>query len=298
MIDIIIPVYNDYEGLKKTLSSIALQKIRKLINVYVIDDNSKDSYEELIDIFKEDINIILYKNNKKIGKGLSLNKGLEISSSKYIMFIEPNDLFYNPFSVNELYMKIDNDNLDIVYGKYIEVSNGLKNEITFNDNNCYSKIYRREYILKNKIEFIKSKFYSEYVFNHEAIFKTENIDSFDSFIMTHFENSDFNEYKNVDDFIKSSNSLITFMIDNNYDPKNIGTILVKTMVYLYLIYSYNIKDKNALKIIDLSKNIYDEFKRYDNTYTYNQIYEFILSSDSSDNLQILFGDFIKLYAEK
>ena len=298
MIDIIIPVYNDYEGLKKTLSSIALQKIRKLINVYVIDDNSKDSYDELVDIFKEDINIIIYKNDKKIGKGLSLNKGLEISNGKYIMFIEPNDLFYNPFSVNELYMKIDNDNLDIVYGKYIEVSNGLKNEFTFNDNNCYSKIYRREYVLKNKINFNKSRFYSEYVFNHEAIFNTSNIDSFESFIMIHFENEDFNEYKNVDDFIKSSTSLITFMIDNNYDPKNIGTILVKTMVYLYLIYSYNIKDKNVLKIIDLSKNIYDAFKRYDNTYTYNQIYEFILSSDSSGSLPTLFGDFIKLYVEK
>lgn len=70
MIDIIIPAYNAHDTIKNTLASIAMQQNAKDLNVYVIDDCSNKGYEEEVDLFKDVLNIRLFRLEKNMGPRL------------------------------------------------------------------------------------------------------------------------------------------------------------------------------------------------------------------------------------
>ena len=70
MIDIIIPAYNAHKTISKTLSSIALQQNVKDLNVYIIDDLSDKDYEKEYDLFKDVLNIKIYRLEKNMGPRL------------------------------------------------------------------------------------------------------------------------------------------------------------------------------------------------------------------------------------
>ena len=57
MIDVIIPAYNSYETIDRTLSSLALQDFIKNINVYIVNDGSKYGYEEYVKFYSKFMNI-------------------------------------------------------------------------------------------------------------------------------------------------------------------------------------------------------------------------------------------------
>ena len=90
MIDIIIPIYNARKTLELTLMSIKLQTIINKINIYLIDDNSSEDYKDILNKYK-DMNIIYIKLDKNNGPAVARQKGIEMSSSKYIMFIDADD---------------------------------------------------------------------------------------------------------------------------------------------------------------------------------------------------------------
>ena len=71
MIDIIIPAYNAHNTIKKTLISICMQTVKDKINVYIIDDCSNEDYKEIINIFKDKINIKYYKLKENSGPGVA-----------------------------------------------------------------------------------------------------------------------------------------------------------------------------------------------------------------------------------
>ena len=82
--------------------------------------------------------------------------------NKYIIFLDSDDLFYNSDSVRLLYEGIDNNNYDIVSGwTYDE-----KYKVNIcHPCNLHAKIYRREFIEKNSICFIESRYHEDNYFN-------------------------------------------------------------------------------------------------------------------------------------
>jgi len=79
---------NNKSGLKKTLSSLAFQK-KKKVEIIVIDGGSKDGS---IDIIKEYSKIIdYYVSEKDINLYDAMNKGIKYSKNKYVMFINSGD---------------------------------------------------------------------------------------------------------------------------------------------------------------------------------------------------------------
>ena len=105
MSDIIIPIYNSGNTLEKTLMSLKLQTLIDKINIYLIDDNSIENYDELLNKYK-DMNINYLKLDKNVGPGQARQKGLEISNGEYKLFIDSDDLFYDSDSVKKLYEEI------------------------------------------------------------------------------------------------------------------------------------------------------------------------------------------------
>jgi len=91
-IDVILPVYNCEKFIGEAIQSVLDQTFQSL-NLIIINDGSTDCSEEIINKYKEtDSRIILIKQKNR-GQIPSLNKGLELSKSEYIAFIDADDLW-------------------------------------------------------------------------------------------------------------------------------------------------------------------------------------------------------------
>lgn len=160
MIDIIIPLYNAIETIEYTLMSINLQTIKNKIKVYLIDDASDDDYTKIINKYQE-LDIIYTKLEKNLGPGLARQKGLDISNSKYIIFMDADDLFYNADSVKIL---LENaEKYDLVYGITYDEKRCIS---LYNEGDLHGKLYNRNFIEKNKIKFNETRFHEDNYFNN------------------------------------------------------------------------------------------------------------------------------------
>lgn len=75
MIDVIIPAYNCSKTIRKTLSSLVAQT-DKNFNVIIVDDCSSESFSDIVDDFRELLNITYIKNDVNVGPGMSRQVGI------------------------------------------------------------------------------------------------------------------------------------------------------------------------------------------------------------------------------
>jgi len=88
-VSIIIPSYNVEKYIEETLDSVVNQTWEN-IEVFVIDDGSKDNTVELARKFESDrVKIITQKN---LGACVARNKGLALSTGSYIQFLDSDDI--------------------------------------------------------------------------------------------------------------------------------------------------------------------------------------------------------------
>lgn len=162
MIDVVIPAYNSHETIEYTLMSIAMQNIVKKLNVYIIDDNSKSNYNHIAKKFSNMMNITLIKLNKNIGPAKTRQYAIDISKSKYITFIDSDDLLKNPESLELLYNEIEKG-YDYVCSKTYYEEN---DSVYINNGDLHGKIYSREFIKNNNIHFFESRYHEDNAFNN------------------------------------------------------------------------------------------------------------------------------------
>lgn len=160
MIDVIIPAYNAHDTIEFTLMSLAMQKINNKLNIYIVDDASNYSYDEIIKRFSKELTIKLLKLDNNSGSGLAREYGINNSNSEYIFFIDADDLLLNPESLQNLYDNIDN--YDYVYGKIYSEEQGI---IKYTYGDLHGKLYRREFLTNNDIHFNNTRYHEDNAFN-------------------------------------------------------------------------------------------------------------------------------------
>lgn len=116
ILTIIIPLYNKKNYIITTLESI-LNEITQEIEVIIIDDCSTDGSVDKVEKYMEknlkDKNIKFLKNVKNIGVSATRNKGLDISSGEYIMFLDADDKLKKNF-YREILPLLQNKNLEMI----------------------------------------------------------------------------------------------------------------------------------------------------------------------------------------
>lgn len=165
MIDIIIPVYNSIKTLDKTLSSILCQINTPKLDIYIVDDGSTDDYDSIIKYYKKKMNIIYLKLDKNYGPGYAREYGLKASKGKYIIFLDSDDLFSSPLSVNTLYEEIKNKRMDVITSIICEEK---EDDWNFYENEflgLHGKIYKRSFLEKNNIHFNATRSNEDIGFN-------------------------------------------------------------------------------------------------------------------------------------
>ena len=101
LISIIVPVYNTECYIIKCIKSIQNQTYKNL-EIILIDDGSNDKSGKICDLFADiDSRIkVIHTENRGVSKARNL--GINISSGKYIAFVDSDDSI-SPFFVEELY---------------------------------------------------------------------------------------------------------------------------------------------------------------------------------------------------
>lgn len=91
-VSILLPVHNCEKYLSDCLKSLLSQSFRRL-EVIAIDDFSRDnSYKTLLKFKKKDKRLKVYKNVKRYGYAVTLNRLLNKASGQFIGFMNANDL--------------------------------------------------------------------------------------------------------------------------------------------------------------------------------------------------------------
>ena len=309
MIDIIIPAYNSHETIKKSLYSICYQTISNKIKVYLINDKSDYSYKEIVVFFKKYINIREIDLDENVGPGLAREIGIQKSKSKYIMFMDSDDVFASPTAVKDIYDEINNNKLDLCIGRFVECKESYFIQHNYDDIWLHGKIYRRSFLEKNNIHFNNTRVNEDNYFNQCILLSNPKMKYIDLPIyfwmynpksITRINNSEY-KYKSIIDYIDNMNNALLFGVNNN---KNKNLIANKVVSVMYAIYYYYIEyqDNNFLVHSKNIKMIFMKYKDYciniDNIK--NNQYEYAINSLTKTKIlesNLSFIDFLKEIGE-
>ena len=192
-VTIIIPVYNAEKTIEKCISSV-LNQTYKNLEILVIDDGSKDnSFEVIKSIDDPRIKAIKKKNE---GVAVTRNKGIKMALGKYIMFIDNDDF------IDEDYVETHVNNIkdnDIVISGYRRPNEEGKIilELKLEDTPYskmlvfapWAKLYRKDFLIKNNIQFLDTNIGEDVYFNLYAVLKTDKIKILDYIGYNWFFNS-------------------------------------------------------------------------------------------------------------
>jgi glycosyltransferase involved in cell wall biosynthesis len=87
---IIIPIYNAEKYLEQALKSVVNQTYSDW-ELICINDGSTDSSAQIVDRFSKTDNRILTVNQQNSGQGIARNRGIELASGDYILFLDADD---------------------------------------------------------------------------------------------------------------------------------------------------------------------------------------------------------------
>ena len=120
IISIIIPTFNQEKFIGRCLRSLLDQSLdRKLYEIIVINDGSKDYTNLALNLFKDEIKLVT--NKKNMGLPYSLNKGILSSKGRYVVRVDSDD-YVNKEFLNILWSFLSsNPDMDAVACDYYQV---------------------------------------------------------------------------------------------------------------------------------------------------------------------------------
>lgn len=182
-VSVIVPVYNVEEYIGKCLQSLVNQTLDN-IEIIVVNDGSPDNSQKIIDKYvkkyPKKVKSFIKENG---GQGSARNYGLLKASGEYISYVDGDD-YVEKNMLEDMYNLAKKDNNDIVIcgSNVISMDNEIiKSEpaIIYNDKDLdilfgkmavWNKIYKRDLLLENKIEFRSKVWYEDIDFTIKLLF--------------------------------------------------------------------------------------------------------------------------------
>ena len=179
-VSVIVPVYNTEKYLKNCIDSLLKQNFEDY-EIIVINDLSPGNAEEIIKSYN-DKKIVYIKNKTNKGIGYNRNLGIKKAKGEYVCFIDSDDYVKEDF-ISKMYNYSKENNLDLCVCDYVNVDeegNKLKEFnlsdfciTNYEENNkilCeinlapWNKLYKKDMLVKNKIEFSETLKYEDLSF--------------------------------------------------------------------------------------------------------------------------------------
>jgi glycosyltransferase involved in cell wall biosynthesis len=119
-LSIIIPAFNAEKYIERCLRSLEAQSIDKSVfEVIVIDDGSNDATSQIIKTKFKSIQLITRQEN--LGLPYSVNEGIKIANSRYIVRVDSDDFVHEKFLEYLLFSASENQEYDAICCDYINV---------------------------------------------------------------------------------------------------------------------------------------------------------------------------------
>ena len=119
--------YNNAEGLRKTLASVAAQSYANIQHV-IIDGNSSDTSKDVIIDYAENTknpnHEILWVSEKDKGIYNAMNKGIEMATGDYIQILNSGDILAGEDVTEKMVCQLNqnDESVGILYGNMIKVN--------------------------------------------------------------------------------------------------------------------------------------------------------------------------------
>ena len=128
------------EQLKQAVESILNQTYNNF-ELIIIDDCSNEENIKLIESYKDD-RIILIKNKKNLGLAASLNKGIELATTKYIIRMDTDDIAKEDRIEKQVKFAENNPQYSIIGGR----ANFFDDKGIYYTTTKYGEIYKNDLI--------------------------------------------------------------------------------------------------------------------------------------------------------
>jgi putative colanic acid biosynthesis glycosyltransferase len=158
-ITIITVVLNGQFVIEKTILSTINQNYTN-IEYIIIDGNSMDDTLTIINKHKSSIDIII--SEKDFGIYDAMNKGINLSTGQWIIFMNAGDIFFSNNTVKDIVMSIPIHNYDFIYGNNQVIYKSGKCKIT--QSKPIEKINKGS-IFSHQAVLIKSKIQKQNLYN-------------------------------------------------------------------------------------------------------------------------------------
>ncbi len=251
MIDIIIPVYNSRKTLPYTLMSISRQTIREKLRILLVDDNSTEDYNDIINKFSNELKIRIVHLDKNVGPGLARQYGIEHSKSKYICFIDSDDLLNTVESLESLYNEIEKGYDLVISSVYHEIQAMVFQPL----GDLHGKIYRRKFIMDNEIKFNETRYHEDNAFNNLVIVHDAKISVLEDITYDYVENKESTtnierekEFERLEIYIDNINYVIKVAEKHHCKEELLVNFIYRKYGYLNFISNqYPIEKKNDIR---------------------------------------------------
>ncbi len=175
-VSVIIPCYNISHYIQVAVNSVLSQSLQNF-EIIIINDGSTDDTEEILKKYSQNSQIKI-ENKSNGGLSSARNKGLDLATGEYILFLDGDDWLENE-ALEVLYNKANEENLDLLiadtlfyYSKNevhliykrpelfetVGIKSGKEYFVALKKHGCYApmacnQIYKRTFLLEKGLRF-------------------------------------------------------------------------------------------------------------------------------------------------
>lgn len=244
-VSVIIPVYNVENYLRKCLNSLVNQTLKD-IEIIVVNDGTLDNSQEIIDEYvkkypKKVVSII----QENGGQGAARNTGLLHAKGEYIGYVDSDD-YVEENMYEELYKKAKKEDSDIVIcGNNVVKENyeflskeDVDKEFLLGKMAVWNKIYKKNIIVDNKIQFRSKVWYEDLDFTMKVYFSSKKISYVDkplyNYLLREGSTMNNNNIKRNLELIEAFDSLIDYCKDKKIYNKVKDEIEFLCIYHMYI----------------------------------------------------------------
>ena len=171
MLSVIIPAYNSGPYIGRLLASITKQKVTDL-EVVIADDCSPEPYDDVVDSFRDKLNIVRTSTKYNCCPGNTRQAGVDAASGDWYTFADHDDAFY-PGVFREVKKAIDREHPQVVVTDFVEVEPGTDKVLKKHGKEfgwTHGKFYSAEWWKKHDLHYKKD------LKSHEDIYLSTRVD--------------------------------------------------------------------------------------------------------------------------
>lgn len=328
-ISVVVPVYNVERYLEYALNSLVQQTFIDDIEVLMIDDGSTDNSRYIMEKYALDYENFHAYHKENEGLSITRNYGLKLAKGEYVHFMDSDDLMitdayeklYNLASKNDSevvtadFLRFNENNAwiqpisDYIFSELesnIDETNAYKYHKLLWDTPAWNKIFKREFLLENNLEFPNQNIiFEDNIFAIQMLTKAKKISILNDYIYC-WRKRDVGSSISQADYVNRGRDLyemaeiVNNILKETIEDKEMLNIKYKKFLLLdvpfYMESIKNYSEENYKYVLEGAYNLVnlvpDEYFEDLNSY-YKVVYEMLKNKDWEDLLTVLFADLNK-----